>query len=418
MAPKSGESVAVAVSGGADSLALTLMLAEWCRENNIPLTALTIDHGLRAEAAEEARQVARWLKKHDILHKTFKWQGDKPESNIQDQARLARYRLMGQWCQANNVSKLFLAHHQGDQAETFLIRLFRGSGVAGLSAMKGMSDFPVPLPGPLIEENGGQIIICRPLLSVPKERLEATLQHLDQPWIEDPSNQNTTFTRVKVRNLLRESDIEGLNAERMAQTAARMARVQSLLQSLTAELAQDCVSYYPEGYIEVKIKPLMAAHEEITLRCLASLTRTISGGQFAPRLARLETLNDRLKGREFAGQTIGGCLISPLQDDRIMISREVAAIKDILNLEREASALWDGRFIVQNKATAGVVKKLEPADWQMLCRDNPDLKKLKIRQMVRESLPCMHFINGQLSLPDFIPGFENAGFQATFRSKF
>ncbi|PCI34324.1 MAG: tRNA lysidine(34) synthetase TilS [Alphaproteobacteria bacterium] len=409
MALEKGTALAVAVSGGADSLALTLLLGSWCRSQGIALTALTVDHGLRPAAAEEAQQVASWLSKYNIPHVTLTWQGDKPDSNIQDQARLARYRLMGKWCQDNGISRLFLGHHQGDQAETFLIRLFRGSGVDGLSAMKVRADFPVPLPG------GASVTLCRPLLSVTKERLEASLRHLQQPWIEDPSNRNDAFTRIKVRKLLQDSDIDGLNPERLAQTAARMGRVQSLLQSLTAEVITASVTYFPHGYAEVWLEPLLAAHEEITLRALAQLTRRISGGKYAPRLKRLEALYDRLKQGDFAGQTLGGCLLSPLKENRLMISREIAAIEDEFTLEADKALLWDGRFLIEGLTAGGVVKKISQEQWRNVCQDHPVLKKMKLPKVVRDSLPCLVIDKGKVNLPDFMPGFEKKGFSALFR---
>ncbi len=404
-----GEAVAVAVSGGADSLALTLMLGDYCRTNGISLTAVTVDHGLRSEAAEEARQVGEWLKILGISHVILNWQGDKPHSNIQDQARLARYRLMGEWAQENNIAKLFLAHHQGDQAETFLIRLFRGSGVDGLSAMKQQSAFPHPFA------IDGDITLCRPLLGVAKVRLEATLTQRGQPWIEDPSNQNDAYMRIKVRNLLLENDIEGLDTERLAQTAARMGRVQSLLHSLTEELIEKSVTFSPEGFVEILLPPLLSAHDEIALRCLASLTRRISGGQYAPRLARLEALYDRLKGSEFSGQTLGGCLVTPLPQRRIMISREVASIADAIDIESQMKLLWDGRFFIENRKAGGVLKKLETPQWQTACQENPNLKKLKLPKVIRDSLPCIVSEGGEVILPTFIFGFEKKGFLATFK---
>ncbi|MCK5425420.1 MAG: tRNA lysidine(34) synthetase TilS [Emcibacter sp.] len=409
MKPIAGQRIAVAVSGGADSLTLTMMLGEYCQSQGIILTALTVDHGLRDAAAEEARTVGGWLKERGISHVTLKWQGDKPHSNIQDQARLARYRLMGQWCLENNVTRLFLAHHLNDQAETFLIRLFRGSGVDGLSAMKAQSDFPVSFP------DGENIILCRPFLDVAKTRLEATLRHMGQKWIEDPSNQNEAYTRIKVRNLLRENEIEGLNAGRMAQTAARMGRVQTLLQSLTDDLIQQVAVHFPEGYVEVALVPLLSAHEEIALRCLAKLTRRISGGKYSPRLLKLEALYNRLKSEGFSGQTLGGCLISPLRNSRIMISREVAAIEGDIDLMMGVKKIWDGRFFIENDSIVGILRKIGHSEWKILCEENPELGKLKLQKVVRDSLPCIVSKDGRVILPDFIQGFEKNGFRASFK---
>lgn len=404
--PRAGAPVAVAVSGGADSLALTLLLGRWCAARDVPLTAITVDHGLRADSAQEARQVAAWLKKYDIPHIILTWSGDKPRSNIQDRARLARYHLMGQWCQENRVRRLFLGHHQGDQAETFLIRLFRGSGVDGLSAMKIQSDYPLPFPG---------LVICRPLLYTARERLAATLREIDQVWIEDPSNRDEHYTRVKIRNLLQHNDIEGLGPQRMAQTAARMGRVQSLLKSLTDRVTAEAATVFPEGYARINPEILLAAHEEIALRTLAALLRRVGGGDYAPRLAKLEALYERVKVADFAGQTLAGCRISARRAGHITISREGAAIQEERDLDAGSVTLWDGRFLIENRRVAGRLKKLGDAGWRQVRQENPDLENPGLPGGVRESLPCIIPPDGRVILPDFMPGFAKTGFRATFR---
>ncbi len=406
--PHLGASIAVAVSGGADSLCLTVLLGEWCREQGISLTALTVDHGLREEAAAEAENVGLWLKKYNIPHHILQWEGDKPQSNIQDQARLARYFLMGEWCQNNGVSHLFLAHHKEDQAETFLLRLFRGSGVDGLSAMQIESNYPVSLRGKK------QIKICRPLLTTSKACLVAGLKAMEQPWIEDPSNQNNSYMRVKVRNLLRDSEIEGLNANRMAKTASRMNRVKSLLQSLADNLTDTAMCFHQAGYGVVDLSPLMVAHEEIALRSLARWIKKIGGGKYAPRLVRLEALYDRLRDEDFSGQTLGGCLITSQGEGQIMISREVAAIKEVTLIKNNSEVLWDGRFIIESKTHEGVLKKIEQKDWRQLCDNLHGLRKLKMPKVVRDSLPCITSNDGKIYLPNFIVGFEKDGFEVRF----
>src|SRR5262245_21437394 len=147
--------LAVAVSGGSDSLALTLLLHDWARRQRGVLTALTVDHGLRPEAAAEARQVARWLRARGIRHRVLTWRpaGEARRGGLQAAARAARYRLLGAWCRANGVLHLALAHHREDQAETLLLRLARGSGLDGLAAMAAVS-----------EREGVRLI--RPLLAV------------------------------------------------------------------------------------------------------------------------------------------------------------------------------------------------------------------------------------------------------------
>jgi len=163
-----GGPVAVGVSGGADSMALLHLLSAWNKsaENWLDLTALTVDHGLRAESASEAAAVSAWARDLGIEHVTLTWGGKKPSSNIEAAAREARYRLVGEWCFENHVQTFLTAHHFDDQAETFLMRLARGSGVAGLSS--------------LAEERSlggafGSVRLLRPLLHISKKDLTALL---------------------------------------------------------------------------------------------------------------------------------------------------------------------------------------------------------------------------------------------------
>ncbi|PHZ85756.1 tRNA lysidine(34) synthetase TilS [Paremcibacter congregatus] len=407
MTPSAGESIAVAVSGGADSLALAILLGEWAKDHQVFLTALTVDHGLRPEAAAEARQVTEWLNRYDIPHVTLTWDGAKPDSNIQDEARRARYRLMGNWCREADVHKIFLAHHQGDQAETFLMRLLRGSGVEGLAAMGRVAPYPV---ADLAENRE----ICRPLLTVAKARLTATLTALNQMWIEDPSNQNESYTRVRVRRLLEESDLEGLTVERMAQTAGRMGRVNDLLRDLIDDLARAAVTFYPEGYGEIDLALLREAHDEIALRLLARVIRQVSGAAYAPRFSKLEALYERLQGDTFKGQTLGGCRVSLSRGGRLLIRREAAAITDEFLIAPGERRLWDGRFWVMSGAQKGRVRRLDENLWRIACEKIPALKKVKISKVVRDALPCLCYDETSFVLPHFIGTEEDGGFQVTF----
>ena len=159
---KEHRSVAVAVSGGADSMALSLLVARWGKA-----VYLSFDHGLREGSAEELASVAKWLRAKGLKHVILSWSGEKPTTGIQQAARQARYLAMEQWCKENAIEYLLLAHHQEDQAETFLMRLARGSGVDGLCAMSATSP-------PLFLDAGPKYI--RPLLGQAKVRLLASLE--------------------------------------------------------------------------------------------------------------------------------------------------------------------------------------------------------------------------------------------------
>ena len=170
--------VAVAVSGGADSMALLLLAKDWAPG----VAALTVDHGLRAGSTAEAAQVAAWCASRRIPHCVLAWTGRKPSSGIQEASRTARYELLTQWCRDRGYPHLLVGHHLEDQAETFLIRMQRGSGVDGLAAMPSTT-----------ARDGVRIV--RPLLGVTPARLTAFLRAAGQPWIEDPSNDDPRFAR-------------------------------------------------------------------------------------------------------------------------------------------------------------------------------------------------------------------------------
>src|SRR5229473_3936225 len=178
--------IAVAVSGGPDSLALILLAQRWARQRGGKTCALTVDHGLRPESAEEARTVAGWLASRAIPHEILVWAGDKPTSGIQEAARYARYRLLAAWCREHGVLHLLTAHHREDQAETYIIRRRAKSGVDGLAGMSAVREL-----------QGCRLV--RPLLAAPKARLAALLEAEGQPFLRDPSNLNPAFERARLR---------------------------------------------------------------------------------------------------------------------------------------------------------------------------------------------------------------------------
>ena len=325
--------IAVAVSGGADSLALALLADGWARRRRRKLVALTVDHGLRPESKHEVVQVHHWLTGRGILHHSLRWRGPKPAANLQAAARAARYGLLGRWCRRHGMRLLLLAHQLEDQAETFLIRAGRGSGVDGLAGI-----------APVSEAFG--LTLVRPLLGVPRARLEATLRAAGQPWIDDPSNRDPRFLRSRVRAALALLAPEGLAASRFADTATRMARVRAALDAATGELARRAVSVEPGGYAWLDVGVLSAAPVEIGQRLLARLLVAIGGAELPPRLERLERLYAELSGAApIRGRTLAGCRILPWRGG-VLVCREPAAVAGPLVLAPGVAAVWDCRFRV------------------------------------------------------------------------
>lgn len=323
---------AVAVSGGSDSLALTLLLADWVRHRQGHLVALTVDHGLRPQAAIESQTVhdlltARGIE-HHILTNRLPWSG----GDIQNEARAVRYRLLNDWCVSAGCLHLVVAHHQDDQAETVLLRLARGSGAVGLSGMAEVSYRP-------------EVRILRPLLGFTRQALRDWLGGQGVSWIEDPSNQNPSFARVQWRSLSPELAARGMSTARLAETAQRLARVRTLIERDVAACLARHVRLDRWGWAEVCRAGVMAQEEEIALRVLAAVLTTVGGQDYGPRADRLERLYDTLlaQGQGEHRQSLHGCVLSATATT-ILIARE-ARVPDFQCLPLNGDAIeWDGRF--------------------------------------------------------------------------
>jgi len=325
--------IAVAVSGGADSMALALLADRWATARRGRIVALTVDHRLRAESTAEAARVGDWLTARGIEHHVLPWLGPYPLHGLQAAARAARYDLLEDWCRAQGVLHLLVAHHREDQAETLMLRLGRGSGVAGLAGMAA-----------LVECRHYRLI--RPLLEIPSARLRSTLEMLGQDWVDDPSNRNLVFARVKVRALETGLASVGITPARLSATARHLARARNALERAADTLLAQSVTLDPAGWISADPAPLIAASEEIRLRCLAAMLATIGGGNYTPRFESLERLDCVIvAGTLSGGRTLAGCRIQ-MRRDRLLIYREPAAMAPNLTLTPGVPALWDGRFRV------------------------------------------------------------------------
>ena len=292
--------LAVAVSGGADSMALLLLTQAYAKERGGSITALTVDHGLRAESAQEARQVALWCAKHGIPHHTLLWQSPAPKRAIQEKAREARYGLMADFCREHHIRHLLAAHHRDDQAETLFFRLARGSGLDGLACM-----MPVK---PL----AGGVLLLRPLLPSPKDRLVETLREKGQPWVEDPSNHNTRYTRPHIRAQLAAcADKDDISARAYAITRS-FQKFRNLLENKLADELTNCIFIQPDGSYGIHSKAFLALAPEYGLRAITQLAKQVGGKEHAPRTEKLDRfyaqLLEDIKNRHTKKRTFAGCL--------------------------------------------------------------------------------------------------------------
>ncbi len=218
---KGAPAIVLAVSGGPDSIALMWLAARWRRAltRGPRLVAVTVDHGLRAEAAGEARDVKRLARTLDLPHRTMRWTGAKPTSGLPAAARAARYRLLARAARESGATHVLTAHTRDDQAETLLMRLLRGSGIAGLAAMARVT-----------EREG--VLLARPFLNVSKSQLITTLRKAKVAFADDPTNRDTNFTRPRIRAVMPLLAAEGGDARNLARLASRLARANAAVEIL------------------------------------------------------------------------------------------------------------------------------------------------------------------------------------------
>jgi tRNA(Ile)-lysidine synthase len=295
---------AVAVSGGGDSLALMFLLADWARAASRPApVVLTVDHGLDAGSERVARDVLRRAKAAGLKSELLIWKDKKPKADIEAAAREARYRLIGEWCHVHKIGGVYAAHTLEDQAETFLLRLGRGSGLDGLSAMRPVALYPLA--------GFDDLRVVRPLLNMDREQLRAFLKDRKEAWVEDPMNSDTRFSRVRLRAAWPMLQELGLSSSRIAGAARHLARAREALDHATENLLARA-SRIVDGGALLDPSRLAAAPREIGLRAFAWLLSRVSGEPYRPRFERLERLFDAIcRGELVAARTLHGCLVAP-----------------------------------------------------------------------------------------------------------
>lgn len=294
---------AIAVSGGGDSLALMYLAANWARARKLkPPKILSVDHGLTKGSRKFAAEVRVQAKSLGLDCTVLSWNGAKPKSDIEAAARDARYGLMGEWCRAKKIAYLYIAHTEDDQAETFLLRLARGSGLDGLSAMRAIAPYPVP--------GFADLSLIRPLLDMTRDQLRQFLTTRGLAWHEDPMNADPRFARVRLREIRPALESAGLTTARIAAGARHLARAREALERQTAGLL--ATSTRREGkYLLADGAALAAVPRELGLRALAELLKQVGLQTYRPRFEQLEALFDTLSSCRFTARTLHGCRIGP-----------------------------------------------------------------------------------------------------------
>ncbi len=391
LGPGFPEDIALAVSGGGDSMAMLYLAHNWTRAYGLRLWVVTVDHGLRPEAPAEAAMVAEECVTLGWPHATLRWHWD-GQGNVQDAARRARLSLINRW--RGSIQHVLMAHTRDDLAETFLMRLARGSGVEGLSAMaakRTVAPHPTRLPLPTDDVTAshappdqsrtvadvpplpGAMQLIRPCLDLRRDELRHYLRSLKGRWVEDPSNDDPTYERVRMRRLLALLEPGGLGADTLAATARRMARAREALRARAHSVWQDLgqegrTATTPTGEILLDRDGFAATEPDTQMRLLAAALQYVSSTPYRPRAEATESLLDRLLSG--GAGTLQGCTARS-DGSSISICREPAAVMSLTATVGDGT-LWDHRWRMFHRDCKGLAIRALGEDGWAQCRDRPE----------------------------------------------
>lgn len=337
LGPDFPSDIALAVSGGGDSMAMLALAHSWARVWGVRLHVVTVDHGLRDESAAEAEMVAAECAALGHAHTTLRWHWD-GQGNVMDAARRARLNLIGAW--RGEIGHVLMAHNADDVAETFLLRLARGSGVEGLAAMRPRR--------PVLQ--GFDVI--RPCLDMTRAELRHYARTLKMPWVDDPTNDNPKYDRSRARQMRETLAGLGLEPDRLIGTATRMAEARTALWARAVSVAESCITEHPSGTLIFARDRFALIERDTQLRLLAAAVMWVSGATYRPRLTSLEdALNRVLSG---GAATLSGAKLET-GGENLFVFRELAAAERAGPNVQDApkgTVLWDAKWRISGPKSA------------------------------------------------------------------
>ena len=304
------ESLAVAVSGGPDSLALAFLTKCYALRNQVKVRYFIVDHKLRKESSSEAKTVRNILKKINIECKILSWKGKKPTKNIQALARDKRYFLLVNECKKNNIRNLLLGHHLDDLTENFLIRMLRGSGLNGLISLNKKTKY-----------KDKKLNIIRPLLDVEKKDLIYIAKKVFDFFTKDPSSINEEFKRTRIRKLLQSLEKEGLDKKKLILTINNLKDSDKSIRFYLNKNLKENAIFLKEKNIYILSQKFFHQSHEIIFRSLTKIVQILGKKYYPVRGKSINELIKKLNTRSFSKVTLGGCFIDKVKET-ILISKE------------------------------------------------------------------------------------------------
>ena len=330
-------SCGIAVSGGSDSMALFHMLTDWKSSDKPEIIVASIDHGLRSESKLEVEFVKKACEMKKVKHFSLapSTHLSKIQGNLQDNARSARYTLLRNWAIAKNLQCILLGHTLDDQEENLLIRFFRGSGVDGLVSMEEM-----------VARN--EILWMRPLLKFRKEDLRNYLRTNNYSWVDDPSNHDNKYTRVRMRKLLKQLKSNNLITPNFVKTADHMLRASKLSREIAISNSKTLLSFNDVGQISFKVEKFSKLFEDSRYRILAGIVSWFSGSFYKPRFSQLENVYNKILNVNITGSTLGGTVFKK-KNGIVTVTRELGSIEENF-LVKNKKFIWDNRWLITLKS--------------------------------------------------------------------
>lgn len=380
--------IAVGLSGGSDSVALLHLAIDWARTTGATISALTVDHGLRQNSRDEAVRVGNKVRDLGVSHHILTWEGPKPTAGVQSAARQARYQLMQDWCKKNTALHLMVGHTLGDQVETHLMRKSHGSGARGLA---GMSQ--------IVELSGCRLI--RPLMKETRASLQAYLEELGVEWIEDPSNQDERFERVRWRNQIAR---ENLSTPNIYAKITEYGNNRVSENRLMTDYAVRAVYLHPFGHATVSLDVLNQMPKDMASNLLARVLTSIGGQPYAPGLKKMVPMLAQFRSTRHASYTVSGCRIIKDQQ-KLFIIREYRNLPAPVSIRPDDQVHWDNRFKmtfgdgIKKRNGPVTLRSFEDADWKLL---KPETNKSQIGPRpldICQSLPIISDNKGVLAVP-------------------
>ena len=304
------ENIAVAVSGGPDSLALAYLAKCFALKKNITLKCYIVNHKLRKNSSSEVLIVKNALKKIDINCKILNWNGKKPSTNIQSQARDKRYFLLANQCKKDQIKNLLIAHHSDDLLENFLIRIVRGSGLRGLISLSKETKY-----------KNQNLKIIRPILNQNKKDLIYISKKVFKFFVKDPFNINEDFKRTRVRNLLLSLEKEGLDKKKLMLTISNLKDSDKSITFYVDKNLKENVIFFKKKNICILNKNFFNQSHEVIFRSLTNIIQKLGKKYYPVRGKSMNKLIVAISSKLFSKATLGGCIIDRV-NETILISKE------------------------------------------------------------------------------------------------